>query len=184
MPPTRRITSKTIHHLKVTLLYIEPPVWRRLHVPSAISLTSLHRVLQVALGWQNQHLYQFQVGTLQLWASAAPAVGITLTDVAATPGARFVYCYDFGDGWEHEVVVETVTPPEPGVRYPTCVAGARACPPEDCGGPPGYARVLEVSRDPRHPDHDEIAEWLGGPFDPEKFDRQETNRRLRTLRIT
>ena len=141
-------------------------------------------MLQVALGWQNQHLYEFRVGTLGIDASAGPDVGVRLADIADEQGARLLYRYDFGDGWEHDVLVEAITSAEPGVRYPTCVGGARACPPEDCGGPPGYARVLEASRDPRHPDHGAMTEWLAGPFDPEQFDPRETNRRLHTLRLT
>ena len=94
---------------------------------------------------------------------------------------RFTYEYDFGDSWEHEIVLEKTLEPELKVKYPRCVEGARACPPEDVGGVSGYADFLEAIADPKHPDHREMKEWIGGKFDPEKFDLKAVNRELRTL---
>jgi hypothetical protein len=93
-----------------------------------------------------------------------------------------VYEYDFGDGWEHGIQLEKIVGPEPGVHYPRCLAGRRACPPEDCGGVWGYAELLEILADPRHPEHAERLEWLGGPIDPEAFDPDEVNNLLKRVR--
>jgi Plasmid pRiA4b ORF-3-like protein len=100
------------------------------------------------------------------------------------PGERsgFTYLYDFGDNWEHVIVVEKSLPPGEGVRYPVCLAGARACPPEDVGGIPGYEGFLEAVKNPDHPEHDEYIDWIGGKFDLEAFDVDEVNQRLRALR--
>jgi hypothetical protein len=190
MAALRRGGDAPIYQLKVTLADSEPPIWRRVLVPGDISLARLHAVLQVAMGWQNSHLHQFIVGDTR-YGEPDPMVAelefknertATLNHEAPRAEDRFTYEYDFGDSWEHEIVVEKITPPEPGVRYPVCVAGERACPPEDCGGVWGYADFVEAVRDPKHPEHDEMIEWLGGEFDPEAFDREEANRRLRSLR--
>ena len=101
-----------------------------------------------------------------------------LGQVVPGPGSALAYEYDFGDGWEHALVVEAVLPPEPGVRYPVCVGGKRACPPEDCGGPWGYGELLAAIGDPEHPAHADRLAWLGGPFDSEAFDVADANRRL------
>jgi hypothetical protein len=93
-------------------------------------------------------------------------------------GGKLIYEYDFGDSWEHELKIEKVLPADPTVHYPRCTGGARACPPEDCGGPPGYERLLDVLRDPKHEEHEEMREWIGGDFDSEAFDMETINRGL------
>lgn len=103
-------------------------------------------------------------------------------DQIVSEGDKLIYEYDFGDGWEHKIRIEKILPAEKGKRYPVCLAGKRACPPEDCGGPPGYERLLEVLRDPKHEEYEETLEWLGGPFDPEAFDVNEVNRMLKSVR--
>ena len=179
----------TIHQLKVTLQGIRPPIWRRLRVPSDVTLAKLHRVLQAAMGWEDAHLHRFRAGGMT-YGDRGLLGGVVdrseraarLGEVAPSAGDTLAYEYDFGDGWEHALVVEAVLPPDPGVRYPIGVAGKRACPPEDCGGPWGYGGLLEAVGDPDHPAHAERVAWLGGPFDPEAFDLAEANRRLARAR--
>ena len=178
-----------VHRLKVTLAGIRPPIWRRLLVPSDVTLARLHRILQAAMGWQDRHLHRFRVGAAASGdrvrreeVSARGERTARLIEVAPSPADRLRYEYDFGDGWEHDVVVEAMLPPEPGRHYPVCVAGKRACPPEDCGGAWGYGGLLDAVGDPGHPAHAELVAWLGGPFDPEAFDLEGINRRLARVR--
>ena len=178
-PPT------SVHRLKVTLVGSRPPIWRRLLVPSDITLDRLHHVLQLAMGWDDSHLHQFQIDGMIfsdprfLDDTGNPAEWtVRLDQVVPFPKTRFRYQYDFGDSWDHEILVEAVQPPEPGMHYPACIAGKRAGPPEDCGGVWGYAYLIEALSDPENPDHAERLEWLGGPFDPEAFDLDAVNQQL------
>ncbi len=178
-----------IYRIKVTLKHIEPPVWRRIEVPSDIKLDKLHRVLQDVMGWTDSHLHAFRVGR-EAYGISAPGIHDydvrnernARLDAIAEEGDPLVYEYDFGDGWEHTLKVEKVVPAEPKVRYPRCTAGKRACPPEDCGGPPGYEHLLEALRDPKHEEHAELREWVGGDFDAEAFDIEAINRALRRIK--
>lgn len=181
--PQQRV--KSVHRLKVTLLNLKPPIWRRLEVPSTITLAYLHEILQTALGWQNKHLHDYHVGEVgygdpRLLKELTDQDGTKarLADVAPRPGDRLRYRYDFGDNWEHEIVVEAVGPPDPDTRYPVCLGGERAGPPEDSGGPIGYTDMLQAMADDQHPRHDDVMLWLGGPIDPEAFDLELVNRRL------
>jgi hypothetical protein len=181
-----------ILQLKVTLLGTSPPVWRRLQVPSDMTLESLHYVLQEAMGWQHSHLHDFQVGRKRFGATD-PDVGeplddledeseARLADVLRRVGAKAVYTYDFGDGWEHSITLERVLPPEPGLYYPVCTGGERQCPPEDCGGVGGFYNFLEALADPAHEEHEELKEWFGGDFDPEAFSVADVNQALAPMR--
>ena len=175
----------SVHQLKVTLRGIRPPIWRRLRVPSDATLAKLHGFLQAAMGWEDAHLHRFRVGGTS-YGDRGVLGGVVdrgertarLGQVAPSDQGTLRYDYDFGDGWEHLIVVEAVLVPEPGVRYPVCVAGKRACPPEDCGGPWGYGALLAAIGDPGHPAHADRLAWLGGRFDPEAFDIADVNRRL------
>lgn len=177
--------SGTVHRLKVTLLGFRPPIWRRIVVPSDVTLARLHDILQVAMGWHGGHLHDFQAGGVS-YGDPRMLEGMgdlderraRLAEVAPRPRNRLRYLYDFGDSWEHEVLVEAVEAPSPSVRYPICLTGKRACPPEDCGGVWGYADLLDALADPKNPDHDDLLDWLGGPFDPEAFDEAAVNRML------
>lgn len=175
-----------VYQLKVTLRGVKPPIWRRIQVAGDITLYQLHLVLQATMGWANYHLYQFIVDGLYYSEpdldDVENARRVHLNEVAAAPGRKFIYEYDFGDGWEHQIIVEKILPPEPGQRYPLCLQGKRACPPEDCGGVWGYADLLEIIQDPEHEEHEEMLEWLGGEFDPEAFDLEEINQALQRLR--
>jgi hypothetical protein len=180
---TKPITS--IHQVRISLKNISPPVWRRIQVPSDITLVRLHHILQIVMPWQDCHLHQFVLPDVT-YAIPDPEddhfdfhpkderrakLGKVLPEI----GNGMVYEYDFGDGWAHKIVVEKVQPPQEGVRYPRCISGRRACPPEDCGGPYGYPEFVAAIQDPRHPDHGDMLAWIGGGFDPEEFDLEETN---------
>ena len=185
----RQAVDKTgaIYQFKVTLKESHPPIWRRIQVPDC-TLGELHEVLQVVMGWEDCHLHQFIVNREVLWGSHVTTTSIwrsrTRMDISLseiytgknTP--RFIYEYDFGDSWQHEILLEKILEPEPNVTYPRCIEGARACPPEDVGGIWGYAEFLEAISDPNHADHDEMLEWIGGEFDPEKFSVDEVNKEL------
>jgi hypothetical protein len=180
----------TIYQLKVTLKHARPAIWRRLQVRSDIKLGKLHLVLQDALGWTHSHLHQFLVGEQRIGMTEIDdGFGDDLEDEnrvklsqIAVEKSRFVYEYDFGDSWRHEILVETVLPAVDGIRYPICTAGKRACPPEDCGGVGGYERLLEIIADPDHEEYTSMLEWLGAPFDPEAFDLERANVLMHTSR--
>lgn len=185
-------TTDLPFRLKITLLDIHPAIWRRVQVPDC-ALDVLHRYIQAAFGWWDYHLHQFEIGgmrygppepeSMDLGLEAEDETGAWLG--ALLPGsnrnARWVYEYDFGDGWRHEVLFEGVPAGEPEAKYPVCLDGARACPPEDCGGPWGYADYLAAIRDPRHEQHDEMLGWRG-PFDPEAFDPKKATREMRKVK--
>ena len=178
-----------IYQLKVTLRYTKPPIWRRLLVPAGLTLEVLHDVLQLAMGWTDSHLHEFRVGQKRYGIPdpedqlmGLPPVGderrAHLFMILGKIGAKAGYTYDFGDNWEHAIVVEKVLPPEAGVAYPICVGGKLRCPPEDCGSIPGYYHLLEVIHDPTHEEHEEMMDWLGGEYDPDAFSVDEVNQRL------
>lgn len=177
-------TPKTVHQLKVTLRDVEPPVWRRVIVPSDTKLSTLAPILLDAMGWHNEHLHLFEVDGKQFgepdpdW-DVLDERGRKLVTVLPDVGATMRFDYDFGDGWEHDVVVEAIEPAERGGIYPRLIDGKRACPPEDCGGPLGYRNLLEAVADPAHPDHENAKEWLGDDFDPERFDLPGTSGQFR-----
>jgi Plasmid pRiA4b ORF-3-like protein len=179
--------SRHIYQVKVTLADVRPPVWRRLLVPGGYTLDRLHRALQYAMGWQDCHLHSFDIDGVQ-YGEPDPDGELALRDeleyrldAVASKGSRFLYTYDFGDWWEHDIVVEDVFTAEPDVRYPCCVDGARCCPPEDVGGAFGYAEFLAALADRTHAEHERMREWLGREFDPEEFDPDRTSTLLRRL---
>jgi hypothetical protein len=181
-------TPSPSYQLKVTLRDSKPPIWRRLQVSGKTSLAKLHDILQIAMGWTNSHLHQFVVSeqvysdpTFEL-EDTLNEKRITLEGLGLQPKMRFSYEYDMGDDWQHEVLVEKILDPEPGVRYSRCLTGKRACPPEDCGGIYGYYDLLEAVEDPHHPEHENLLDWLGTDFDPNAFDLEAVNAQLRTLK--
>jgi hypothetical protein len=187
--PVPRVTAKTkIFELEIVLEEVEPPVQRRVQVPGEVSLAVLHEVVQSATGWTNSHLHEFAVDGRRYGIVDPDWDGQDVTDEAKVKlfrlvreGDWFGYLYDFGDNWAHRLTVEKIVAPEPGVRYPRCVSGQGACPPEDVGGPWGYEEFQAVLADPSHPEHDERLEWVGGPFDPHRFDLAEADRALERL---
>ena len=178
-----------VYQLKIALKGSKPPIWRRVEVADDISLTRLHHIIQAAMGWTDSHLHMFNVGStsygvpdLDYDEDVRDERRIKLNQVLTTPKQRLSYEYDFGDSWTHEVLLEKVLTPEPGVSYPRCTAGKRACPPEDCGGVWGYAGFLEAIGDPEYEQHKELLEWVGGEFAPEQFDITEVNAALHRIR--
>jgi hypothetical protein len=182
-----------IYRLKVTLEETEPAIWRRILVPSTITLHRLHLILQEVMGWTNSHLYRFKVGVkeygepdpdndfneLHFSDSKRTKLGQVVTD----KGYTFIYEYDFGDSWIHELVVENILEPVTGARYPICLEGERACPPEDCGGPYGYSRLLGIIVNPEHDEYRETITWLGRRFRPALFSMEKVNRYLTPIRL-
>jgi hypothetical protein len=179
-PPLKHSTS--IYELKITLRDIRPPIWRRLRVRSDVTLLKFHGILQSVMGWMDGHLHQFSAkskvyGAVDLeLPERENEKKVLLSQVLGKPKDSLVYEYDFGDGWEHAVVLEQVLEAAPGGKYPYVVSGKRACPPEDCGGTGGYGYLLAVLADPKHLEHAEMVEWVGDSFDPEAFDVGEINR--------
>jgi len=178
----RRKSHGKLYRLKVTLRWIRPPIWRRFLVPSGISLFQLHQCLQSVMGWTDSHLHEFSAkGTVygtpndEFDLTNGDEMKTTLSQVMRKPKDRMTYLYDFGDSWEHEVILEAILPPQGKAEYPIVEAGRRACPPEDIGGVPGYAHMLGVLADPKHPEHEEMVEWFGESFDPAAFAVREAN---------
>ncbi len=192
MPMSGRTSEPVqIYQIKVTLRDSQPAIWRRIQVRSDITFAKLHRTLQRVMGWQDAHLHEFVIqgehyGVPDQDDGEPPKTRderkYKLGDIVAAEGSQFAYNYDFGDYWQHVLVIEKTLPPQEGIRYPTCISGARACPPEDVGGLPGYENFLEAMKDPAHSEHKEFLEWIGGVFNPEAFDVDEVNQRLRRLK--
>jgi hypothetical protein len=173
--------------LKVTLRDVRPPIWRRLLVPGDTTLAKLHVILQMAMGWEDYHLHCFRIGKLRygpadyedVTADEIDESTVTLAE-AFGEARKGIYDYDFGDSWEHEIVLEKTTLTEPQ-NFAVCLTGKRACPPEDCGGVWGYANLLEAIADPSHEEHEEYLEWAGEDFDPEEFELDVVNVHLKGL---
>jgi len=172
--------------LRVSLEDIEPRIWRRIQVPDSFTLTQLHRVIQIAMGWHDSHLHEFRIGG-ERYGEPDPEDEkkvidegtVRLRNVPLSIGGSFTYAYDFGDDWQHQVLVEEIQKPGSEAIYPVCNAGERNSPPEDVGGTVGYAEFLAAIADPNHEEHDSRLEWIGGHFDPKAFSAPETNKRLR-----
>lgn len=195
-------TLNPIYQLNITIKNISPPIWRRILIPGNATFRELHEAIQLALGWGDGHLHSFatkkragmyiegEITDLRTFEAGAPweekpadERKVRLKQRLSKHGQRIAYTYDFGDSWEHEILLEKIVEPEKGIEYPICTGGKRACPPEDCGGLGGYDRLLAILADPKHKEHEEMLEWLGlenaDEFDPEEFDVDTTNELLR-----
>lgn len=180
--------AKSIYQLKITLKDFRPPIWRRVQVNSDITLGKLHQIIQSSMGWTNSHLHGFSIGGVE-YGQPLPELDleikneqkVKLSKVVTGEKQKFFYTYDMGDSWEHEILVEKVLPHDPLVRYPVCITGKRACPPEDCGGVWGYAEFLEAIQQPDHPEHESMLEWVGCAFDPDAFILSEVNQLLQQI---
>lgn len=190
--------TSNVYQFKVTLKGIKPPIWRRIQVPGNYNFHQFHVAIQHAMGWMsaecNYHLHDFKMVNPR--TSRNETIGIPDNSfevgsffhlpVVEEKGAKIAqyfslsnkkanYEYDFGDGWEHNILLERILPAEAGKKYPQCLAGKRACPPEDCGGRHGYQELLEIIANPNHAEYRERMKWLamignaGEDFDPEEF---------------
>ncbi len=185
------MSADTIARLKITLDDVKPAVLRRIEVPFDIRLDRLHLAIQAAMGWTNSHLYEIRAGDVG-WSTPYPesdwaddfldARKARLGDVLEDVGTKTLrYLYDFGDGWEHTIKIERLLDPVPGVVYPRLIEAAGRCPPEDVGGPWGYAEFLQAINDPKHERHAELSEWIGDDFDPDDVDADRLADELATL---
>lgn len=180
-------TPKTIYQIKVTLNDSKPPIWRRILVADTTTLSKLHTILQTVMGWADYHLHMYTINGQIYGDPQDDEYGdmgtkneslFKLNQLVGRESFKFRYEYDFGDSWLHDLIVEKILPAEEGVHYPVCIAGKRACPPEDSGGIWGYEEILEATANRKHPEHDRYLEWIGENFDPERFDLNEVNERL------
>ncbi len=179
--------SKSIYQLKITLQGAKPPIWRRVLVPDSIRLDEFHELIQIVMGWENCHLHQFYCnGTLYGIPNdefddfeLEDETHYKLSQLLTAEKNSLNYEYDMGDGWEHKIVLEKILPFDSKADLPQCIKGKRACPPEDCGGIWGYESLLEILGNKKHPEHEDMLEWLGGDFDPDYFDLDEINKQLR-----
>jgi Plasmid pRiA4b ORF-3-like protein len=183
----------SIARLKITLDDVEPKVLHRIEVPASILLSDLHLVIQAAMPWWNYHLYEFRVREMRWglpdpefdWPGSPrvlPAKTFTLADLIGSTGAKTIkYLYDFGDGWEHAVKIEKIVEPEPGATYPRLVDAKGRCPPEDAGGPWGYADYLKAIADPSHENHEDMIRWRGPGFDPNTVDAADIEKEFAKL---
>jgi Plasmid pRiA4b ORF-3-like protein len=178
--------SGIIYQLKITLKAVKPPIWRRLQVKSDITLLALHKTIQKVMGWTDSHLHEFIVKGVSYGDSededALNERRHRLNKLRFEEKEKFFYVYDFGDNWEHVILVEKILSIDSSVKYPVCLAGKRSGPIENCGGPWGYMELLDILGDPNHPEHEEQMEWIEEDFDPEMFDVDEINGRLRGRR--
>lgn len=180
--------DQQVYQFKISLKDIKPPIWRKIQVPESYTFWDLHVAIQDAMGWYDYHLHAFNIVNPQ--TGIKEQIGIPYEEILAyeefgeviLPGwktplssyfslqnKRASYDYDFGDGWEHRILLEKILPYNADQKYPLCIAGERACPPEDCGGIWGYENLLEIIKDPNHEEHTRMMEWLGGSFNPEEF---------------
>jgi hypothetical protein len=192
--PLAAKSAAPTYQLKIVLLGSKPVIWRRLLVPGDANLGWLHAVLQTAVGWTNSHLHHFLTSDARYSDPRCnedtgfgdepdrDEAKAALMQIAPKKGVSFGYEYDFGDSWEHEIIVEKILPSGTGpANGALCIDGARACPPEDCGGIWGYANLLKILGNSKDPEHKSMKEWIGGAFDAEAFDREKVNHWLGKL---
>jgi hypothetical protein len=189
--PKQPNATANVYQFKITLLGIKPTIWRRFQVQDC-TLEKLHEHIQTAMGWTNSHLHRFDIegqpyGDPELLDDSfedleyVDSTRTLLSKILPKTGQRltFKYEYDFGDGWGHEVLFEGRPSLDPKAHYPVCLEGERACPPEDCGGIRGYENFLEAIGNPKHEEHTNMLEWIGGSFDPEEFDAAAATRSMK-----
>jgi len=180
-----------VYQFKITLEDIKPPIWRRIQVPETYTFWDLHVAIQDAMGWKDYHLHEFEmrhpvtgekvrIGIPNeeyefFGPEILPEQELKIADWFSMKNRVAEYTYDFGDNWHHKIQLEKILPRDKNVKYPICIAGKRACPPEDCGGIWGYEELLEAIKNPQHERHEEMIEWVGEEFDPEHFDPKEVS---------
>ena len=178
-----------VYQLQIVLKSSKPKIWRRIQIQSDVLLSDFHKILQTTMGWTNSHLHQFikdrRFYTIRLqdddtWDELdnTDYTGMTVWDLLKKEKEKIVYEYDFGDGWEHDIILEKVLPINKTLKIPICTGGKMNCPPEDCGGIRGYLELMEILKQPEHPEYVSYIEWLGGEFDPFHFDKDAVNQLL------
>jgi hypothetical protein len=180
---------RSIYQIKISLIGAKPPIWRTFLVPSDLRLDAFHDVIQIVMGWTDSHLHQFIANNV-FYGIPDDEFGMEIEDEAKFKVFHLLkkekdtikYEYDFGDSWEHKILLEKILPFDTKTALPVCIKGKRACPPEDCGGTWGYEDLLETISNVKHPEHKEMLEWLGGEFDPEEFDLEDINEDLAEYR--
>ena len=181
--------TKKIFQIKIALKEFKPKIWRRILIPSDLLLSDFHMVIQITMGWTNYHIHQFiknrtyytvRMQDDDLWDEMdnVDYKNMKISDLLKKEKEKIVYEYDFGDSWEHDIILEKILPIDNSLKYPICLAGKMNCPPEDCGGVWGYSDMLEILKDPDNEEYESYIEWLGGKFDPEFFDKNEINKLL------
>lgn len=190
--PERIAPLDPIYQLKITLLGVRPAVWRQVLIPAKFRLLKVHKIIQAAMGWKDYHLHQFVIGGLRYsypypgtdWGDSGDIStrNLRARDLWERRGSVVEYIYDLGDDWHHSVVLEKILPAKPDGVYPVCLAGARACPPEDVGGVSGYREFRDVLRRPKHRDHADYVAWSGGSFNPDLFDLVRASRTVYRIR--
>jgi Plasmid pRiA4b ORF-3-like protein len=180
-----------IYQLRIELQYLKPAIWRRVLVPGSIKLSKFHVVILWSMGWQGGHMHEFVIGQTNYgepdpdFPQVPPVVREDRVTLQQALGSlkTIRYIYDFGDDWEHKIKLEKTLPFDPEMKHPRCIAGQYACPPEDVGGVDGYIDFLDAIRNPAHEEHASMLEWIGGGFDPLRFDLDETNERLSEIKL-
>jgi hypothetical protein len=181
--------KKKIFQIQIALKGFKPKIWRRILIPSDLFLSDFHMIIQITMGWTNSHLHQFiknrtfysmrtQTDLLMQELGNLDYKNIKVSDLLKKEKEKIVYEYDFGDSWEHNILLEKILPIDNDTKYPVCLTGKMSCPPEDCGGVWGYYNMLEVLKDPEHEEYETFVEWLGEDFDPKYFDINEVNNLL------
>ena len=181
----------SIYQIKISLDGVKPPIWRRIVVNSDTSLSDFHKIIQTSMGWMNSHLHQFIKGNtfysncddfddfdFMGTNKQVDYSDISISDILKKEKDKIKYEYDFGDGWEHTILLEEIKENSIKIAHPKCIKGKRACPIEDCGGVWGYQNLTEIMNDPKHPEYEEMAEWIGDVFEPEEFDIDFVNEML------
>jgi hypothetical protein len=178
-----------IYQLHISLKGLKPPIWRRVLVSSDTTLRKLHAIIQEVMPWGDSHLYAFEIYGEQYgepfddgFAPMKSDERVKLSQVLTNKKDTIEYTYDFGDSWEHKIVLEDILEVDPSIAYPICIAGKKQCPPDDCGGIWGFENLVEILNNPEHPEHKDMAEWFGDDtFDVHEFDLDEINDRLKPL---
>ena len=177
--------AKEIYQIQIALKGFSPKIWRRVQMYSDTLLPDVHKIIQTTMGWSNCHLHQF-IKNGRFYSRPSPDDEletidyrkIKVSDMLKREKDKIIYEYDFGDGWEHELILEKILPIDSKIKYPICLAGKMNCPPEDCGGVWGYADMLKILEDKKHEEYESYIDWLGGGFDPKEFDLEIINEGL------
>ena len=177
-----------IFQIQIALKGFKPKIWRRILIPSDLLLSDFHKIIQTTMGWTNSHLHQFiknrtfysvKYADDDMWDEMDNVdykkKKIRISDLIKVDKDKIIYEYDFGDGWEHDIILEKVLPVDNKIKYPICLIGKMNCPPEDCGGIWGYTDMLKILRQPDHEEYESFIEWLGDEFDPDYFNKDEVN---------